>query len=271
MNTMTLPTTNFADSRLIQFFKSAFEGSKLVSFNAAAMLAAFAVCTALQWVDTQELNGINVWVKPGKFYLSMAVHFITVAWALSLVDERVRNSRIVIWSSWTMVISAWAEHAYITFRAASGEASHFNVGTPLSAALYSAMAVLAILLVVAPAVIGIKIWRQNRASVWTQSVAIGFTLAAVLTIIVGMTLGGNSSHWIGGDLTDATGLPIFKWSTTGGDLRVSHFISLHAVQLVPFAAVSGKRSVVWGVAIFVTALTAATFFQALAGVPLLQV
>jgi hypothetical protein len=85
-----------------------------------------------------------------------------------------------------------------------------------------------------------------------------------------MTLGGNSSHWIGGDLTDATGLPIFKWSTTGGDLRVAHFIGLHAMQVVPFAALSGKRSVVWGAALVVTVLTTFTYVQALSGIPLFR-
>jgi hypothetical protein len=78
------------------------------------------------------------------------------------------------------------------------------------------------------------------------------------------------THWIGGDLTDATGLPFFHWSTTGGDLRVSHFIGLHAAQVVPFAAMSGKRSVVYGVAFVTIILTAGTFAQAVLGMPLFR-
>ncbi len=46
----------------------------------------------------------------------------------------------------------------------------------------------------------------------------------------------GSGHWIGGDQTDATGLPFFHWSTTGGDLRVAHFAALHLMQAVPFIA-----------------------------------
>lgn len=270
MSALTLSTPTMVESRLVQFFKSAHAGSRLLSLNAWAMVFAFAVCCAMQLIDTREFNGINLWVKPGKFYISMAVHFFTVAWALSVVDPKHRTSRLVFWMSATLVFCAWTEHAYITYRAAMGEASHFNVGTPLSSALYSTMAVFAIMLVVAPAVIGFQIWRKERTNIWAFSVAIGFSVAAVLSITVGMTLGANSSHWIGGDLTDATGLPIFKWSTTGGDLRVSHFIALHAAQAVPFAALSGKKSVVWGAAIVVTVLTVLTFVQALSGVPLLR-
>ena len=74
-----------------------------------------------------------------------------------------------------------------------------------------------------------------RATGWS------FIAAAILTLIVGFTLGGMGSHWIGGDQTDATGLPLFGWSTTGGDLRAAHFAGLHLMQVLPFAALFGSR------------------------------
>lgn len=270
MNSLTLAAPSLVESRWVQFFKSAHQGSRALSISAWAMVLAFAICSVLQWLDPREFNGINLWVKPGKFYISMALHFFTVAWALSLVDVKHRASGVTLWMIAALVFCAWAEHAYITYRAAMGEASHFNVGTPLSAALYSTMAIFAIVLVIAPAVIGLILWRKEPGNLWAFGVAIGFSIAAVLSIVVGITLGGNSSHWIGGDLTDATGLPIFKWSTTGGDLRVSHFIALHAAQAIPFAALSGKKSVVIGTAGVVTVLTLLTFVQALSGVPFLR-
>lgn len=270
MQAMTLDTIPLRETRLLKFFRSADEGSRTLTINAGVMLLCFAICAVLQLVDQRELNGANVWIKPGKFFFSMVVHCLTTAWALSLLQPAQRATRVIRWSVWTILITAWAELIYIAWRASQGEASHFNLSTPLSSALYSVMGAFAVLLVVAPAVIGFKIWQNKRGNLWAEAIALGFGLGAVLAVVVGMTLGGNSSHWIGGDLTDATGLPIFKWSTTGGDLRVAHFIGLHAMQVVPFVALSGKRSVVWGAALVVTVLTTLTYVQALSGIPLFR-
>jgi hypothetical protein len=270
MTTLAANPYRFRDSQFMQFFSTAYKASPTLTINAGVMLLCFVACAVLQQVDARILNGINVWIKPGKFFFSLFVHVLTVAWALSLIEPAQRETRMIKWSIWATLIVAWSELLYIALRASQGEASHFNLSTPLNAMLYSAMAVFAIILVVAPAVTGWGIWRSKRGDIWTTSVALGFGLAAVLSIVVGMTLGGNASHWIGGDLTDATGLPIFKWSTTGGDLRVAHFIGLHAMQIVPFAANSGKRSVVWGVAAILVLATLLTYLQALSGTPLLR-
>ena len=97
-------------------------------------------------------------------------------------------------------------------------------------------------------------------------------VSAAATTFVGGSLASGSGHWIGGDQTDATGLPFFHWSTTGGDLRVAHFAALHLMQAVPLVAWfwPDKRivgaSLAAGVAV-VIGLSA----QALMGVPLFRV
>ncbi len=168
-----------------------------------------------------------------------------------------------------MMAAGWFEIAYIVFRAARAEASHFNTATPTAALFYSLMGLGAVMLTAVAFTVGARLWMHRRNSLVTEAASIGLMLGAVLGTAAGIYLGGQPGHTVGGDLTDASGGFFFGWSTTGGDLRIAHFVGLHAMQIIPLAALSGKRSAVYATAIVITLATVAVFAQALMGQPLL--
>jgi hypothetical protein len=257
-------TNQFA---IVQFLRDAKRGSPLLWWSSVAMMFGLAVCFALTLVDARLLAGANVWEKPAKFFLSLTVQAVTMAWAISIVPEKLRGTKT---ATLLFVIAAWFELAYMIFRASRGEASHFNTGTPLAAFMYAMMGLGSLTLVFTSGFIGWRIWQRRGKILMHEAAGVGLVLGAVLGLIAGGYLSSQTSHWIGGDMTDATGLTYFRWSTTGGDLRVAHFIGLHATQLVPLAALSGNRSVVYGTALIVTLAMFATFIMAAMGVPLLR-
>ncbi len=101
--------------------------------------------------------------------------------------------------------------------------------------MYSLMGFGAVTLTGTTAYIG---WRIRKSGTSPLQFAAGwsFIVSAVATTVVASVLAQGTGHWIGGDQTDATGLPFFHWSTTGGDLRVAHFAALHLMQAVPLIA-----------------------------------
>ncbi len=225
-----------------------------------------------------QLHGVSVWSKPWKFHVSVGLPLLTLAWFAALLPQQPARERALARMSTVAVVCAVLELAYITWRAARGEASHFNVGTPSAAVLYGFMGVGAVLLTACAGWLGWHIARSRdfpHGPVLQRGVALGLLLGCVLGTLTGAYLSAQSGHWVGGSLSDAQGLPVVGWSRDGGDLRVAHFFGLHAMHVLPALAWLAARRLapgparrtVDGCAAAWVLLTAFAFTQALRGQP----
>lgn len=233
-----------------------------------AFLVLCAVCLGLTQIDHRLFNGIDVWIKPAKFFGSVGLHFLTVTAALLLLPEKTRASVNMRTLAWLMVALMIYEVSYISFRAARLEASHYNE-TPWGAVAYSLMGFGAAAFVLFTAWIGVLVLREGPATLLARAAGWSFIISAPLTIITAGMLSAMETHWVGGDQTDATGLPFFHWSTTGGDLRPAHFFALHLIQIVPAAALTGSKRLTLAAGILTVAAAIGSFGLGLAGIPLI--
>jgi len=239
---------------------------------------AFLPITFLAFLEeTRELNGINLWIKPLKFQVSVLIHLGTLAVLARLIHPSVREH--IATRAMATLVSAFAvfEIIYITIQAGRGRHSHFNLETAFEAKMYSLMGMGAVGLILGAAIIGILIfWRPNQGVQPGLRLGslLGLTLGFAATLIVAGYLGGNGGHWVGGTPNDTQGLPIVGWSQNGGDLRVPHFFATHMMQAIPIVGWLADRNSahatrwVYAASALGVALVAATFAQALAGMPL---
>jgi hypothetical protein len=196
-------------------------------------------------VDPRESLGVNVWEKPLKFAISTAVYAVTWSW---LIGQLQRFQRVAWWAGTISAILLLIELVIITGAAAAGITSHFNVSTPVSTALWSIMAASIGTLWVATFVVSIILFRNplgDRAR--TLAIRAGALIAlagmALAFLMTGPTAaqlddwqGIAGAHTVG--LADGgPGLPLLGWSTVAGDLRIPHFIGMHALQVIPLALI----------------------------------
>jgi hypothetical protein len=136
-----------------------------------------------------------------------------------------------------------------------------------------AMAVVAWLASARPLRAGGQDVEPSMALAWRLALWL-FLLAAVS----GFSMGGRLQHTVGG-ADGSAGLPLLNWSRTLGDLRVSHFFAMHALQGLPmFAWMLSRTSLssesrvisVATAAAAIGALSVATLLQAWAGRPFLR-
>ncbi|HEY2555830.1 MAG TPA: hypothetical protein VGI08_01890, partial [Diaminobutyricibacter sp.] len=175
--------------------------------------------------------------------------------------------------------------------AAAGTTSHFNVSTPFATTVWAIMAVSITTLYVCTFLTTIAVFFLRLPTASTTFAVragavialIGMGLAYLMTSPTSQQLanfqGIVGAHTVG--LADGgPGIPLLGWSTVGGDLRIPHFVGMHALQLLPLFAILlgwlGRRLTVLAddhvrlrlvvVAAFVyVAVLALVTFQALAG------
>ena len=252
------------------------------------MLAASAGLLAAMAVDGATILGAPRWLKPVKFAISTAIYAFTLAWILTYLPDRRRLAAIVGWVSSVVVV---VEVAAIAAQAGRGVTSHFNVSTPLDTALFATMG-LAILTVWGAAIaLTVALFRHRFAD---QAMGWALRLGLLITVL-GQATGGlmtqptqaqlaaartsrmtvSGAHTVGAP-DGGPGLPITGWSREHGDIRVAHFVGMHAVQvlpaiallLAPFASAIPRRRAVLLAAAGYAAVFALLLVQALNGHPL---
>lgn len=194
---------------------------------------------SMSLVDDRLFNGVNTWLKPMKFQLSVGIYFLTIAFFLRYLTEEATRMISIRTIIWVLIVSGLFEVSYITLQGARNEASHFNDSTALTYILYLLMGVGALLLTI-PSVFLSRILTQHaklQASPYRTGIVWGLMMTGILGVVTGATISTMGSHWVGADPTDAGGLPLFGWVREGGDLRVAHFFALHALQILPMIGV----------------------------------
>ncbi|WP_039821839.1 hypothetical protein [Nocardia testacea] len=197
-------------------------------------------------IDDRTLTGMPIWTKSVKFAVSVVVYAVTWAW---LIAQLTRWRKIAWWAGTIAAAGLAVELIIIVTQIVRGTTSHFNYTTPLNATLWNIMGASIILVWVATLVVSVALFRNGTAdrarnTAIRYGAALSLAGAALGLLMVPATpaqrVTGSSvvgAHTVG--LPDGgPGLPFLGWSSVGGDLRVPHFIGMHALQALPLLLVA---------------------------------
>jgi hypothetical protein len=252
------------------------ERQRTLATYGLTLLALAAASFLLQTIDPRLLeSGVNIWVKPTKFLASIGIFALTAAWFFGYARPERRGSLPMRAAVGLILVGGSFELAYIGWQAAQGLESHFNTGSLFHTIMYALMGLFAVLLVGSTLPMAWEIARRPAAGLRRDYVA-AVVIGLVLTFLLGGGLGGYMSSQLGHSVGAQGGhVPLFGWNRSGGDLRIAHFLGIHAEQAMPilgmlisgFAARTRRLLLGAGAATY-AALTLAIFGQALAGRPL---
>lgn len=205
------------------------------------MAALATVTVVLAITDPREIVGQNAWFKPLKFALSIGIYAVTLAW---LIGQVRRFRRLADALGTVTAVGLLVEIVIIAGAAAVGTTSHFNIATPLNSTLWAVMAVSITIVWLASLVVGLTVALSPgpdaaRNLAIRAGVVLGIVGMGLAFLMTGPTedqlsdLQGVAGAHAVGVADGGPGLPFLGWSTEGGDLRIPHFVGLHALQAIP--------------------------------------
>ena len=179
------------------------------------------------FLDSRLVTGVNPWIKPIKFDISVVIYASTMAWVLqylSLDDAKKIGRRIAM----CLLI----EIVLIYLQAARGVPSHFNIANPFDGIVFSLMG-LFIAYNTYLIFKTLRLFSKSKALIEEAALRLS-SQYGLISLLVGSLMGGYMSsrrgHSVGGP-DGGPGIPLLNWSTQFGDLRVAHFVGLHGIQI----------------------------------------
>ena len=195
-------------------------------------------------VDPREVLGAPVWLKPTKFAVSIAIFCVTWAWLYDQLRSRRGRTRGAFLAGTVAAVALAVEMVVIAVQAGRGTTSHFNYTSRLDAGLWTTMGISIVLVWLATFWVAAGLFAvrdldpartvaiRAGAVLALAGMALGFLMTSPTPDQLADFRGIAGAHTVG--VPDGgPGLPLVGWSTLGGDLRVPHFVGMHALQLLP--------------------------------------
>ena len=248
---------------MIQFISTLRDRNDVLFYFGTICFVLALIFIVLTKLTTLQVHGVNAWYKPFKFAMSLGIYSWTMGWFCSYLP----NFNVGFFN-WT-VVALWSfEILYIAFQASKGQLSHYNVSSPVYSLLYGLMAIAASVVTVYTAYIGWLFFSSDFPSLpdyYVWSIRWGIFLFVIFSF-QGFAMGSRLSHSVGA-INDSSNLFILGWSKTVGDLRVAHFIGMHALQVLPIVSYYLLKStkLTFALAAMYAILAVFTLIQALQG------
>jgi len=218
-------------------------------------LAGVPVYLILMQMDPTQVDGINVWVKPLKFGVSLGFFSLTLAFFAKWMRDGARQTILQRLVVALYVIAILFETYWLNSASYLGIRSHFNTDGGLYTILYPLSGLAAVFLVLAAFAMGVSVLRNRRNALnpaMAEAIGWGLVLTFILTPAFGFLLSSPVENF--GGSKNGYGDGYFGWRMLGGDLRAVHFFATHALHVIPAAGFVVSRVFKQGAGIWINRL-----------------
>jgi len=268
-----------APTAVRDFFAGLYATDRLLHNFGWVLLLSVPAFALLSYLDPGTAQFANPWFKPIKF----AISFATFVWTVSLFLTRLRiPSRLLSWTRRIMTTSIVVEMLCLAIQAS--RSANLSVTSGFTDWFIQQMttAMVSINTAILVGLFAFFCGKRDRIRIADGAMILSIRLS-ILIFLAGNAVGGymlaRGSHTVGA-ADGGPGLPFLNWSIIAGDLRIAHFIAIHAIQIVPLFAyllwqmtprpvLKHRRIGVYAVAALTALMVGGTFVQAMFAHPVI--
>lgn len=267
------------------------------NFDLIILLLVSVSCLFLSFIgliiDKRILNYSPIWLKPLKFAVSSIIYAVTLIYLVNFIPNQKFLKIANMLTSYGLII----ELIIIFLQAYRGRMSHFNFQTLEDMILFQIMAIAIVIVWVS---LLVYIWGfislDSNENILIPAIRFGLIITFISMGLaftmtrpsqddlkkaeenkgpIGLTMGSHSVN----EIDETKRLPLTSWAKTGGDLRIAHFLGLHAIQILIFLGLllnqikfnyTSGLWIVIATGILYSGLVLFTLQQALKGIPLIR-
>ena len=220
---------------------SAWFPEKTLTFSAELLFTTLPLFGFWLLLDHRTISDERVALKPIRFVVSIGIYLFALSWIFNFVRiDRIHSLRPRSAVFIAVIGCAW-ELMCIVFQAARARRSHFNRSTLFDRLIFLSMGLMAVAFIGAglPLVIEISLNpRKGSSTVMIAAIVFGYLTTLILGTLTGLWMSRISNHTVS---QKAERFPVLGRNLSGGDLRISHFFSIHALEIFPLFAFGLSR------------------------------
>jgi hypothetical protein len=204
--------------------------NRLLADSGLLYLFVFVGLAILPIFDSRELLGVSVWNKPLKFFISTTILLWTIGWIMIEIP----NLKGVKFISRIVLGLLTAELILLSYQAIQGKLSHFNISSPTDGIIFGIMGILILLNSFCFIYL---LFLVSKVKTLPKGYKLGIQLGLIIFLIggyEGYLMAGRLSHTVGA-ADGQKGYYLLGWAKEYGDLRIFHFLGLHALQILTLA------------------------------------
>lgn len=181
-------------------------------------------CIGFSLFDDTQVLGKNAWLNPIKYYFSIGIFIMSMAWYLYFLNNVIQRNILI----WGFLLTTFIQTSIVLLQSIRGVSSFYNLNTPFDKMVFGIQTISQIIFILLMVVTTYSFYFQKKNSK-SQHFTWGIRMGMVI-FLIGLLIG---IYMIKVNVNNESILGINILYKKHGNLKIPFFLGIHGLQIIP--------------------------------------